>query len=485
MFSTLKVNPETNSCNEVEEATAHLACQHCRSKKLKCTGEKNGCHRCLSRGLNCLFTVKRARRSHESGRPGGARSRRPATSSSASKHLAREKDKTNRASVQPRDGFRSTRSTSLARSSPVVENIDQRPSHEVIGQKTPMAEHLIDGNSNYLEDALYETDGNILRMEDGLGNDFWGELHSHTISAESSSSENVPTQSTGSNVVAGLQFQSDLLTSSPRTAYPSVMDICFQDSISLPLISPVKSPHAWAPQDSYRPDLGLNIAPAIGSHQVDSSLSSNGSCQCSMAALSLLEAARIQNISITERAIPRTLHLTKHALTRCIRLLGCEQCSACSSFIMLLIVISQDFITAYEQIIELLAQQFNRLRPSAYFSPPYTRGSGRILPSCQSPGQEEIVTITTRGHLDDEFGDVPVRTRLHEYEFDQEEEPAVFGIMVKLQLRRLQNYLSSIREILGFWNWDSHLILTEAVSARIDKQLALYGPCPLHPVESG
>lgn len=71
-----------------------------------------------------------------------------------------------------------------------------------------MAEHLVDGNSNYLEDALYETDVNILCMEDGLGNDFWGELHSHTISAESSSSENVPTQSTESNVVAGLQFQS-------------------------------------------------------------------------------------------------------------------------------------------------------------------------------------------------------------------------------------------------------------------------------------
>ncbi|KAI9719709.1 MAG: hypothetical protein M1828_006142 [Chrysothrix sp. TS-e1954] len=56
MFKTLQ--PDNDSNLIVREGIAplpHKACLSCRAKKLKCSGERHGCHRCLSRGLACQY----------------------------------------------------------------------------------------------------------------------------------------------------------------------------------------------------------------------------------------------------------------------------------------------------------------------------------------------------------------------------------------------------------------------------------------------
>ncbi|KAI9842243.1 MAG: hypothetical protein M1837_007388 [Sclerophora amabilis] len=71
MFATLRVSKdkEHGSCEvfSVERASLapfgsghslgqqHSACNNCRVKKLKCTGQKTGCDRCQSKGITCFF----------------------------------------------------------------------------------------------------------------------------------------------------------------------------------------------------------------------------------------------------------------------------------------------------------------------------------------------------------------------------------------------------------------------------------------------
>ncbi|KAG8628184.1 hypothetical protein KVT40_004057 [Elsinoe batatas] len=60
------------------QSVVHFACDACRSKKLKCSGQKFGCQRCRSRNLTCIYSntayAKRPRSKKLSARPSASRS---------------------------------------------------------------------------------------------------------------------------------------------------------------------------------------------------------------------------------------------------------------------------------------------------------------------------------------------------------------------------------------------------------------------------
>ncbi|PTB63724.1 hypothetical protein BBK36DRAFT_1125617 [Trichoderma citrinoviride] len=70
MFNTFKIDPETNSVQELRRASdpisarssQHQACNNCHAKKLKCSGEKSGCERCIASQLRCEYTRSPSRR---------------------------------------------------------------------------------------------------------------------------------------------------------------------------------------------------------------------------------------------------------------------------------------------------------------------------------------------------------------------------------------------------------------------------------------
>jgi hypothetical protein len=207
-------------------------------------------------------------------------------------------------------------------------------------------------------------------------------------------------------------------------------------------------------------------------------------CQCFRVALALLEALSIQNVSITRHAIPRTLRLNKSTLARCRRLLGCARCSSHSSFVMLLIVLAQHLVDAYERVLELLIQQFNESQPSLRFDPPYPGDAKTRAPHLwrrrrqNMDGSVAIVPDNEEFHEGTYNNGNKRRIRLHEYEFDADEEPVVFGGVTRLQLALLKAFLHRIREILWSSNWDAHVVLVDEAVARITEQLALFGTRP-------
>ncbi|KAI6307268.1 hypothetical protein MCOR34_007677 [Pyricularia oryzae] len=69
MFSTLKcasgatgyvVEPAEPPFNKRQKVLARVACAYCREKKLRCSGEPEGCQRCLARSIECVYLSQRA-----------------------------------------------------------------------------------------------------------------------------------------------------------------------------------------------------------------------------------------------------------------------------------------------------------------------------------------------------------------------------------------------------------------------------------------
>ncbi|KAL7810770.1 hypothetical protein V8C44DRAFT_332025 [Trichoderma aethiopicum] len=88
MFNTFKIDPETNSVQELRRASdpisarssQHQACNNCHAKKLKCSGDKSGCERCIASRLRCEYTRSPSRR--------GGRKSRNSTDSRGGSELA-------------------------------------------------------------------------------------------------------------------------------------------------------------------------------------------------------------------------------------------------------------------------------------------------------------------------------------------------------------------------------------------------------------
>ncbi|KOS17698.1 Arabinolytic transcriptional activator araR [Escovopsis weberi] len=93
MFNTFKYDPETRQVQQLRSAfdpvtarsNQHQACNNCHAKKLRCSGEKSGCERCIAGSLVCEYTRSTSRSSRSSRRAGsGSRPKKPYSSSSAS-----------------------------------------------------------------------------------------------------------------------------------------------------------------------------------------------------------------------------------------------------------------------------------------------------------------------------------------------------------------------------------------------------------------
>ncbi|KAM4060727.1 fungal zn(2)-Cys(6) binuclear cluster domain-containing protein [Hirsutella rhossiliensis] len=84
MFGTWKYDPETDEVQNLRRAydpitarsSQHQACNRCHEKKLKCSGDKNGCDRCASSGHVCVYNRPGSRSSRR-----GKRTSRPSTNS--------------------------------------------------------------------------------------------------------------------------------------------------------------------------------------------------------------------------------------------------------------------------------------------------------------------------------------------------------------------------------------------------------------------
>ncbi|PHH85675.1 hypothetical protein CDD83_95 [Cordyceps sp. RAO-2017] len=119
MFGTWKYDPETDEVQNLRRAydpitarsSQHQACNRCHEKKLKCSGDKEGCDRCAKSGHTCVYNrpgsrssrreKKTSGRNSSDGPAGGARegSGSPSSHASSSQRLSSSKPRS-RASSQ-------------------------------------------------------------------------------------------------------------------------------------------------------------------------------------------------------------------------------------------------------------------------------------------------------------------------------------------------------------------------------------------------
>ncbi|OAQ79730.1 fungal zn(2)-Cys(6) binuclear cluster domain-containing protein [Purpureocillium lilacinum] len=79
MFGTWKYDPETDQVQNLRRAydpitarsSQHQACNRCHEKKLKCSGDKDGCDRCAASGHTCEYSRSNSRK----GRKGSVNSK--------------------------------------------------------------------------------------------------------------------------------------------------------------------------------------------------------------------------------------------------------------------------------------------------------------------------------------------------------------------------------------------------------------------------
>lgn len=202
-----------------------------------------------------------------------------------------------------------------------------------------------------------------------------------------------------------------------------------------------------------------------------------GHYSCLTAALIILEALSVQNLSITRQSLGHTLRLNKNALARCRRLTRCEICSATSSFVMLLIVLCQNMTSSYERIMVLLIQQYREIH-----SPHSTdeADSSNDTDTSMTPLESRVeANGPSARSLGNDLLESTAYMKIYGYEIDMEEQPAVFGAIARLQLQTLQKLLFQTRAQVDGRHWTSHVVLVDSAVNRINVLLDMYVKCPL------
>jgi hypothetical protein len=214
------------------------------------------------------------------------------------------------------------------------------------------------------------------------------------------------------------------------------------------------------------PTMPTNQYPTPESH-------SDGPCQCTTQALSLLESVVHHDTLSTLSSVPIDLSLNKRALIRCKNLLGCPHCISTSTFITLLILLCQQIISSYENIIAKFCNQVNKIHPDNQFTARgdsvdelHVRVQARIHERVGAEGGVMVNDLATGQRL-----------LFKDYEVDVEEKPCVSGGLTSMQLKKLVLILERLRSVAGGRGWGTHELMVEAVEKRVLALLGVTNSC--------
>jgi hypothetical protein len=127
-----------------------------------------------------------------------------------------------------------------------------------------------------------------------------------------------------------------------------------------------------------------------------------------------------------------------------------------SEFLMLLIILCQKIASSYERTIVILKDHCNRIhRPE--------QGNGTQIPTV------EAIMVAAR--------EVDHSLTLREYVVEMEEEPAVFGGVIQLHLKKITALLVKMKAILRASNWSSHIEILELVGNQVNELLRACNNC--------
>lgn len=168
------------------------------------------------------------------------------------------------------------------------------------------------------------------------------------------------------------------------------------------------------------------------------------SCQCTQTALSILEALETDNNQYNHSTFDHILGLKKKAISQCSLSLACPRCSAASTFVVLLIVVSEKILTSFEAW--------------------STRYQGRKLEALSDSSRTQSKIC-----------------RLHEtetvtlgvYEVDSDHERcSLLRSLAMVQVRRFYRLLNGLQRVAATQNWRTHQASLESFVHRLDEAAA-------------
>lgn len=152
----------------------------------------------------------------------------------------------------------------------------------------------------------------------------------------------------------------------------------------------------------------------------------------------LLERLEMEVKSMSVRNVDRLLGFQKSALIQCNAMLDCQRCNATSSFMMLLVIISQRMMISFEGLLQILEECFPRL-------------SDNDEPCQQAECTKKRLVF------------------LGEFEIDKREEWAcLIGGLIMLQLKSLATFLERLNGFASGRKWDTHRVMLNDIERQMN-----------------
>jgi hypothetical protein len=172
-------------------------------------------------------------------------------------------------------------------------------------------------------------------------------------------------------------------------------------------------------------------------------------------------------------SIPGILQEIKAALKSIATLLSCTTCTSSLSHLGLLIIITQHLVSSYEVILNILTTRFIELHPN-----PEDRA--RLIRQAIERGQTFTPNLPI---LDNK----KAKPSMRGYEVDASEEPCVFGGLITLQLRAMLSFIVSLKEVVRKYKsregtaenieGEGLELLIQGIERRLLAQLWIVGTC--------
>ncbi|KAI6084944.1 hypothetical protein F4821DRAFT_164491 [Hypoxylon rubiginosum] len=410
MFVTLRCNKDGMSVENVptgaEDGTRprHSACNSCRIKKLKCSGDRRACSACVASKTKCTYSpsTSQSMKARRYSRRDGSRPSAPSIQDPSS---AGGPDFEN----APTISVSKHPSQSPGGAASPVTNSLLTPCPTGVGTEAG-EEMLLDALEVSFNDEIFSdhnwTPSYINGILDGSSGAISGDIEGYS----SPQQQDIPADE---NLTLGSS------SPGPGPAPPWILGVQIDETVPQP------------PQSSTDPQC---------SHQQHPTTPQKCTCLLNaIIALEKLEILGVQDPQTYTNTVDGILSLNKNVNATCNAMLDCPSCRCLSSHVMLLILISRG-----------LALQFERLHAIL---------SSTNAEKAQSDGDPRQHTYSsTNRERNMSFGTYSVDT--------SEEWKSMLHALAVIQGKSLRSLLERVRGVTSYRNWVAHQTLLDGIEPR-------------------
>ncbi|KAI1208439.1 uncharacterized protein F4807DRAFT_431341 [Annulohypoxylon truncatum] len=440
MFVTLRCNKDGMSVENVPATTEdgtrprHSACNNCRLKKLKCSGDRNACSACVSSKTVCLYSTPASQAIKSRRETRKSRRRLSITRDNAPLTPAREDPQTDSEPTQeqPLSSHAMTPNTGpLLTSLPTgLDNNAGEPHLSDISQLSNSDEQLL--GANWTPSSLSYVDEIINGTSDAItcDNEDYSALEQR-----------------------GLPVDDDLdLNAIPSSSYLTFLGLAGasndRSSTEVSQLSSESSTHLAPPEQALKHfDMQLPYGP--------SDVAATPTCICLVDVVDILEKLEVLDVEdhqASTNTIDGILSLNKNAIAKCNSMLDCSNCRLLSSHVMLVILIGRNLVLQFERLLSKLTSTESH-NSHAY-------GSHGMY-SC--------------GQLCTEMS-----TSLGKYSVETSEEwKGMMHALGVIQGKSLGIFLERVRSTATYRNWMAHRCILERLEPRYHSTMRSLQSCNL------